>query len=108
MGDLKFYSPINGSIRISSFYGSRNSSVGSKYHRGIDMVPKDGQAAGTAVLASAVGKVVSIITNNEKYGNMVVVEHQIEGGYIYTLYAHMQDNSIPSTLQVGQEIGAGQ
>jgi len=64
---MDFYSPITGSVRITGFF---NEPRKGRPHRGIDLVPKEGPALGTPVVASASGKVVSVITNNETYGRL--------------------------------------
>jgi hypothetical protein len=38
---MEFCFPINGSVRITSFWGPREVQEGSDFHRGIDMVPKE-------------------------------------------------------------------
>lgn len=65
--------------------------------------------AGTAVLAVLPGKVFSFQDNDNfgDYGPTIILEHKTEGRKFYTLYGHLQRESLQS-LQVGQVVEQGQ
>jgi murein DD-endopeptidase MepM/ murein hydrolase activator NlpD len=86
-------------------------SEGKQLHEGIDIKclkrDKKGEPA-DPVMATADGVVAyanrkSSLSN---YGNYLIVQHQVEGLKIYSLYAHL--GQIPSDLRVGQAVKAGQ
>ncbi|MHA6279815.1 peptidoglycan DD-metalloendopeptidase family protein [Salinimicrobium sp. CAU 1759] len=74
-------------------------------HIGIDVWAP----AGTAVLAVLDAKIHSFKDNNNfgDYGPTVILEHESEAGKFYTLYGHLQRDSIKD-LQVGQEVKQGE
>lgn len=90
--------PLAGAYVVTSEYGERYHPVlhVTKLHTGIDLVAR----ADKTVVAAADGKVVTSGFNTA-YGNQVVLDH---GGGIQTRYGHMAS---PSTVKVGQKIGAG-
>ncbi len=90
--------PLAGAYVVTSEYGERYHPVlhVTKLHTGIDLVAR----ADKTVVAAADGKVVTSGFNTA-YGNQVVLDH---GGGIQTRYGHMAS---PSTIKVGQKIGAG-
>lgn len=76
-------------------------------HEGIDIAPLRRDASGKPldeIRASADGKVVH--TSNEagasNYGKYIVIEHEIEGSPIYTLYAHLSTISVHPGQRVKQ------
>jgi murein DD-endopeptidase MepM/ murein hydrolase activator NlpD len=69
-------------------------------HRGDDWAA----SAGTSISAAAAGQVV-FSGSMSGYGNTVVLRHEINGEYYYSLYAHMQD--IP-TLNKGAWVLPGE
>lgn len=74
-------------------------------HIGLDLWTK----SGTAVLAALDGKVHSFQYNNNlgDYGPTIILEHQLEHHFFYTLYGHLSLESIAS-LQVGDFFNKGQ
>ncbi len=81
---------------LTSKFGSRNISIGSSNHKGIDI----GNAAGTPVCA-ADGGVVIFAGKNGGYGNFVAIQH--DNGAV-THYAHMRK----ILVEVGQRVAQGQ
>lgn len=73
----------------------------SSFHKGIDFTP----GAGVPIYAIAAGTVTYTEVSNSGFGNHVMIEHQINGKTVVSMYAHMQMNSSP--LQVGQVVEAG-
>lgn len=76
-------------------------------HEGIDIAPVKRDAAGNPlddILASAAGVVVhaSNAPGASNYGRYVVIEHDIEGGRVYTLYAHLSEISVAPGQRVAQ------
>jgi murein DD-endopeptidase MepM/ murein hydrolase activator NlpD len=97
------YNP-NGTIQwpfpsapIMSAYGPR----GGGFHYGIDFFP----GAGTPIGAVADG-VVTFAGSSGAWGNMVRVQHNVNGQTVETLYAHMQWGSIG--VAAGQQVSVGQ
>ena len=81
-------------------------------HEGIDIAPVRRDAQGNPldeIRASAAGTVVHASTEAgaSNYGRYIVIEHEIEGGKIYTLYAHLSTVSVSAGEKVaqGQAIG---
>ena len=93
-----FDSPLEGSLNISSGYGSREDPTGSSgtQHEGIDFTGHSGQK----VMAARDGVVVEAQFGPTQ-GNCVIIKH--DNGY-YTYYMHL--NSI--SVHAGQEVTAGQ
>lgn len=87
--------------RISSHYGMRYHPILKKriFHSGLDLTA----AKGTAIYASANGKVV-ISTYSKTHGNYVTIEH---GKKYKTLYGHMSKRmvKIDETVKQGDLIG---
>ena len=52
------------------------------------------------------GKVVEIGNMNE-YGDFVVVEHHIGQNVWHTLYAHLEEDSVPENIYVGKNVLVG-
>ncbi|MBF4589479.1 M23 family metallopeptidase [Curtobacterium flaccumfaciens pv. oortii] len=100
-GDIRW--PIAGSIRVSSPFGPRLAPCGacSSIHQGADITP----GAGTPIGAVAAGA-VRISGTHPEYGQYVIIDHQIDGQTISTLYAHMIFGSSP--LRAGQSVAVGQ
>jgi len=74
---LGFIWPIEGKIRISSYFGPRNK----KFHEGIDIaVP-----VGRRIIASERGEVIYANNKIGGYGNLVIINH---GQDFFSLYAH--------------------
>lgn len=70
-------------------------------HTGTDYAAPDG----TPILAAADG-VVTIAGPSGGYGNLVVIEHTIDGQTVATAYAHMWQSGIH--VQTGDRVTAGQ
>jgi len=100
-GDIRW--PIAGSIRVSSPFGPRLAPCAacSSIHQGADITP----GAGTPIGAVAAGT-VRISGTHPEYGQYVIIDHQIDGQTISTLYAHMIFGSSP--LRAGQSVAVGQ
>lgn len=87
--------PTNG--QISSYFGYRNVSVGSTYHKGIDICGSSGQA----IWAAAAGEVTFAGWNDGGYGYLVVITHD-NGEQTY--YAHCSSVAV----SVGQRVEQGE
>ncbi len=80
-------------------------------HHGVEFY----NGTGTSVLAAAEGRVYFIgddkailfSTDLDYYGNLIILEHQLEGKIIYTLYAHLSEMFVAQghTVLRGQKIG---
>lgn len=92
--------PFAMGVPISSGFGERVAPCGgcSSYHMGVDFTP----GIGTAIQAVADGVVSSVTTNTWGLGHSVVIDHQINGQLVQTVYAHMIAGSIRVVL--GQEV----
>lgn len=103
-GDIRW--PVAGAIRISSPFGARSAPCAtcSSMHQGVDLTP----GAGTPIGAIAAGT-VRVSTTHPEYGQYVIIDHQIDGRLVSTLYAHMVFGSSPlrpgDTVAVGQLVG---
>lgn len=92
---------------VTSEYGPRNG----RLHAGIDFGNGAANVSGTAIKASAAGKVIIANKTNSHggYGNAVVLDH---GGGRHTLYGHMRflPNGGPADVDVnvGQTVTQGQ
>lgn len=71
--------------RITSNFGKRTVDGVVGYHRGIDI----GISDGTKVYASAAGKVSVVSYRNECGGNMVYIQHNINGKRYTSVYMHL-------------------
>ena len=100
-GDIRW--PVAGAIRISSPFGARSAPCAtcSSMHQGADITP----GAGTPIGAVAAGT-VRVSGTHPEYGQYVIIDHQIDGQTISTLYAHMIFGSSP--LRAGQQVAVGQ
>jgi len=93
---------------ISSGYGYRNPSCNacSSNHKGVDFTPGKGEP----VYASLDG-IISQIEYRGGFGLHVYIDHIVvinnETQYWRTIYAHLQKDSVPADLAVGQIIEAG-
>ena len=88
--------PCPSTKSISSRFGPRNISVGSKNHKGID-IPCP---SGSDIIAAAAGKVVQVSFHEER-GHYVVVDH---GNGLGTLYQHLTK----ATVSEGQAVQANE
>ena len=89
----KFIWPVPSSRQISSHYGKR----WGKNHQGIDISGRPG----SAIVATADGRVVYSGSGLGGYGNLVVLSH---GRGIFSVYAHNKRNHV----SVGQKAYKGQ
>lgn len=87
----------------SSGYGWRTDPVTGQraFHAGTDYAAADG----TAIMAVADG-VVSFAGPSPGYGQLVIIEHTIDGMRVASAYAHMWPTGIH--VSVGQQVEAGQ
>jgi murein DD-endopeptidase MepM/ murein hydrolase activator NlpD len=86
-------------------------SGGWQMHEGLDIrcLQRDGHGEPTdQVLATADGTVAYFSTRPSlsNYGNYLILQHQVEGLEIYSLYAHLRE--IRQDLKVGQPVKAGE
>ena len=89
--------------RVASWYGRREYSGGSSYHRGLDV--NFGGADfdyGAPVVATHAGEVVSVKNTTSKYGRHIVVESP--NGKFRSSYVHLKSIGV----KVGQDIKEGQ
>lgn len=99
--------PFPYSVPISDGFGERVSPCRgcSSYHKGVDFLPGNG----TPIYAIADGVVSVHDDGYGGFGNHVMVEHQIDGSTVTSVYAHMQTGSSPlvvgDTVKVGDFIG---
>lgn len=96
-------SPFPGPVQMSSGFGYRSAPCGacSSLHQGLDFTP----GMGTPIGAVAAGT-VRISGTYFSYGNAVIIDHEIDGRQVSTLYGHMIPGSSP--LKVGDQVEAGQ
>jgi RHS repeat-associated protein len=94
--------------RVDSWYGLRNCTGCSSFHRGLDINFSGGGATdfGAPVLSTHTGKVVSIKTSLNGAGRNVVI--QAPDGSFQTLYHHLSriDVVVGDSVEEGQQIGA--
>ncbi len=96
--DGLFRVPIQGSVRVTSAFGTRRSYSGgppTSYHGGIDY----GAEAGTPALAAGSGH-VALAEELTVRGNTVIIDH---GLGVYSGYYHLSDIAV----QAGQEVERG-
>lgn len=93
---------------ITSLFGDRIDPIEKdkiKFHAGIDLGADDG----TNIVASFDGKVIEVGYSETGLGNYVYIEHNISGLKVYTVYAHMLDDSVVvkkgDLVQTKQKIG---
>ena len=93
--------PVPSMTTMSSDFGYRSCSGCSSDHQGIDLNPGDG----FPVLSVADGVVVTSEFSGA-LGAHVIVEHEINGQIVQSLYAHMQGDSL--AVSVGDRVAVGQ
>lgn len=90
----------------SSGFGPRTcapDSPCSTFHEGLDLTP----GAGTSVKAVAAGTVrLADPSGTSDFGVYVIVDHNVDGVLVSTLYAHLQQGS--TQVQPGQQVERGQ
>jgi len=94
--------PFPYAVTITDGFGPRPISVsGTAFHNGVDFTPGEG----TPIYAIADG-VVSVHSEDQGgFGNHVILQHDIGGQDIESLYGHMQFGSSP--LVVGEQVRVG-
>lgn len=73
--------------RITSGYGTRNTTLGNEYHRGVDIAAPHGQT----IYSPISGKVVSKGNDPVGYGNYTVIQDHAGKNH---LFAHMKNDSV--------------
>jgi peptidoglycan LD-endopeptidase LytH len=106
----KFFVGTVGKPWMTGTFGCVRSG-GWQMHEGLDIrcLQRDKHGEPTdPVLATADGKVVYISTRPSlsNYGNYLILQHQVEGLEVYSLYAHLRE--IRQDLKVGQAVKAGE
>lgn len=99
------YYPVQGlssrAPNVTSNFGYRNISYGSKWHHGIDI----GASNGTPVLAAYDGVCSKLWSIGQSRGYTVQLKHSIQPyGEVYTFYQHL---NAPSHLKVGDSVKQG-
>jgi len=75
-------------------------------HMGLDIAAKDDATTkGQSIYAAYAGKVIKAGPSQD-YGNWIVIEHQVNGQTMTTVYGHMDDDGI--LVQVGDQVKTGQ
>lgn len=101
---LSFPLESSATYEVKSEFGNRLDPLGSgqeKFHTGIDLAT----AEGTTIIASGGGYVVGVGFEENGLGNYVYIEHNFSGLIFYTVYGHMQDDSI--VVSEGQPVKKG-
>lgn len=103
-GDSALVSPMApGNYRLTSEFGSRTNPVTGRAeeHRGQDF----GAPTGTPISAAAAGTVVRAGPAGG-FGQWIVIDHQIDGNLVSTLYGHMWPDGVG--VSEGEQVLAGQ
>lgn len=93
---------------ISSGFGARTAPCRgcSSNHKGLDFNP----GSGTPISAMADGTVRQVNRSSGGLGTHVIIDHQIGGQLVTTVYAHMTAGSVPliegQTVSVGDMVGS--
>ena len=90
---------------ITSNFGKRYDPIDLdkvSFHSGIDLAAP----IGTPIVASYDGVVYEVGYNELALGNYVYIKHDFDGVLLYTIYGHMEDNSI--VVKVGDKVKAKQ
>lgn len=98
---MDFIHPAPGS-RVTSPFGTRKHPItGVKsFHQGIDYA----KTGNVPILASASGTVRQYISDKTTYGNVLFIEHNINGKRMDTTYAHLKSK----TVKAGDKVKQGQ
>lgn len=88
---------------ISSDFGARSAPCRgcSSYHNGLDFTP----GAGTPIAAMSAGVVREVNHSTSGLGTHVIIDHQIDGQLVSSVYGHMQAGS--TTVVPGQTVNVG-
>lgn len=101
---LSYYTPIQWPLDpntpISSYFGGRASPCAgcSSYHHGIDFTP------GFGVPVHAIADGVAVTRAISGLGTFVVLQHQVDGQTVYSVYGHMVSGS---AIPVGTKVSRG-
>jgi murein DD-endopeptidase MepM/ murein hydrolase activator NlpD len=99
--------PVGDNAAISDGFGPREAPCTgcTSNHQGADFNP--GQ--GTPIVAIGAGTVAEVSSSTGGYGESVIVEHEVDGERVSSLYAHMEPGTISvapgDSVQAGQLIG---
>ncbi|MBF6341577.1 M23 family metallopeptidase [Nocardia abscessus] len=88
----------SGTYQITSGFGYRE---GGEFHRGIDFAAP----AGTPIYAAADG-IVAAAGPADGFGTWIVIDHNLDGQVISTVYGHMFDSDLH--VRTGDPVSAGQ
>ncbi|QHN43346.1 peptidoglycan DD-metalloendopeptidase family protein [Candidatus Mycosynbacter amalyticus] len=91
------YPTVKSKTEVSSGFGMRDGTR----HNGIDLAGP----LGTPIYAARDGKVIAAGPANG-FGNWVVIQHEVDGQRVDTVYGHMRANTI--LVKVGDTVKAGQ
>lgn len=76
------------------------------WHAGQDLYRTDGKSTAGAEVTAVADGVVAYANPDLNYpGLVVIVEHETEGGKLYSVYAHLDDNSLQ--VSKGQQVKRG-
>jgi murein DD-endopeptidase MepM/ murein hydrolase activator NlpD len=89
--------PFPYAVPITDGFGERDGG----FHKGVDFVP----GAGTPIYAIADGVATTATLDNSGYGQHVVLQHNLGGIDVESLYGHMVEGSSP--IVVGQQVKVG-
>ncbi len=102
VGAIQWPFPI--AVPISDAFGYRLDNCGgycSDWHKGVDFLGGEGNT----IQAIADGVVSLVEPSHAGLGNHVIIDHQVNGKLVQSVYAHMQDNSMK--VVVGQVVKVG-
>lgn len=90
-------------MRLTSPFGQRNISYGSKNHKGIDIGATPAGSYGDKIVASDAGT-VTIASTQKGYGKVIYIDH---GNGYSTRYAHLNNYAVNKgdKVEKGQHIG---
>jgi len=97
--------PVDDYKNTTSGFGWRSLECSrcSTFHRGLDFTP----GRGSLVYAVMDGVVIQV-QNGGEYGVHVILEHRIHEDLVYhTVYAHLQDRHLTTSLPLNQKIDKG-
>ena len=108
--EAEYFTPTPARTWESGTFGCVRSE-GTQMHEGLDIKAVHRSSKGEpldAIYAAAAGKVAYINSNSglSNYGKYIVLEHQISGLRIYTLYAHL--SKVADGLRTGASVKQGQ
>jgi murein DD-endopeptidase MepM/ murein hydrolase activator NlpD len=89
----------------STYFNSQNTDIQRNIHLGVDLwCPVN-----TNVLSVLGGKIHSFKNNKNHgdYGPTIIIEHELQGEILYSLYGHLSISSIEN-LKIGQEVKRGE